>query len=66
MAQKIAKTTRNNKKEQEIKSGPEKGVITKGAFSLEESQESLKSLNSLESLRKKVGFSIVFHSLAVR
>ena len=33
-----------------INSGPEKGVITKGVFSLEESLESLKSLNSLESL----------------
>ena len=32
------------------RSGPEKGVITKGIFSLEESLESLKSLNSLESL----------------
>ena len=32
------------------KSGPEKGVITKGVFSLEESLESLKSLNALESL----------------
>ena len=31
-------------------SGPEKGLITKGVFSLEESLESLKSLNSLESL----------------
>ena len=31
-------------------SGPEKGVITKGVFSLEKSLESLKSLNSLESL----------------
>ena len=31
-------------------SGPEKGVITKGVFSLEESLESLKSLNSLKSL----------------
>ena len=31
-------------------SGPEKGVITKGVFSLEEALESLKSLNSLESL----------------
>ena len=31
-------------------SGPEKGVITKGVFSLEQSLESLKSLNSLESL----------------
>ena len=31
-------------------SGPEKGVITKGVFSLEESLESLKSLDSLESL----------------
>ena len=32
------------------KSGPEKGVITKGVFSLEESLESLKSLSSLDSL----------------
>ena len=31
-------------------SGPEKGVITKGVFSPEESLEPLKSLNSLESL----------------
>ena len=31
-------------------SGPEKGVITKGVISLEESLESLKSRNSLESL----------------
>ena len=31
-------------------SGPEKGVITKGVFSLEESLESLKFLDSLESL----------------
>ena len=31
-------------------SGPEKGVITKGVFSLEKSLESLKSLDSLESL----------------
>ena len=31
-------------------SGLEKGVITKGVFSLKESLESLKSLNSLESL----------------
>ena len=31
-------------------SGPEKGVITKGVFPLEESLESLRSLNSLESL----------------
>ena len=31
-------------------SGPERGVITKGVFSLEESLESLKSLDSLESL----------------
>ena len=31
-------------------SGPEKGVITKGVFSLEESLESPKSLHSLESL----------------
>ena len=29
--------------------GPEKGVITIGVFSLEESLESLKSLKSLES-----------------
>ena len=33
-----------------VLSGPEKGVITKGVFSLEESLESLNSLNSLESL----------------
>ena len=31
-------------------SGLDKGVITKGVFSLEESLESLKSLDSLESL----------------
>ena len=31
-------------------SGPEKGVITKGVFPLEESLESLKSLDSLQSL----------------
>ena len=31
-------------------SGPEKGVITKGVFSVAESLESLKSLDSLESL----------------
>ena len=31
------------------RSGPEKGVITKGVFSLEESLECLKCLNSLES-----------------
>ena len=36
-------------------SAPEKGVITKGVFSLEESLGSLKSLNSLEPL-EKVGF----------
>ena len=36
----------------------EKGVIAKGVFSLE---ESLKSLNSLESL-EMVGFSFVFQS----
>ena len=33
-----------------ILSGPEKGVITKGVFSLEESLDSLKSPASLESL----------------
>ena len=32
-------------------SGPEKGVITKGVFSLEKSLESLKSLDSLENGR---------------
>ena len=32
-----------------VVSGLEKGVITKGVFSLEESLESLESLNSLES-----------------
>ena len=31
-------------------SGPEKGVILKGVFSLEETLFSLKSLDSLESL----------------
>ena len=31
-------------------SRPEKGVITKGVFSLEEALESLKSLDSLKSL----------------
>ena len=30
--------------------GPEKGVITKGVFSLDESLESLESLKSLKSL----------------
>ena len=33
-----------------VLSGPEKGVITKGVFSLETSLESPKSLDSLESL----------------
>ena len=33
-----------------LNSGPEKGVISKGVFSLEESLASLNSLNSLESL----------------
>ena len=32
-------------------SGPEKGVITKGVFSLQESLESLNSLESLENGR---------------
>ena len=39
------------------KSGPEKGVITKGVFSLEgslESLESLESLNALESLERYI------------
>ena len=45
-------------------SGPEKGVITKGVFSFEESLESLKFLDSLESL-EMVGFSFLFHSLGV-
>ena len=35
---------------QKLDSGTEKGVITKGVFSLEESLESLESLNSLNSL----------------
>ena len=35
---------------EDLSSGPEKGVITKGVFSLEESLGSLKSLNSLKSL----------------
>ena len=38
------------------KSGPEKGVITKGVFSLEKSLESLKSLNSLKSLENGRNF----------
>ena len=42
-------------------SGPDKGVITKGVFSLEESLESLRSLDSLEM----VGFSFVLQSLGV-
>ena len=46
------------------KSGPEKGVITKGVFSLEESLESLESLSSLESL-ENARSSLVFQSLAV-
>ena len=33
----------------ETYSGLDKGVLTKGVFSLEEAQESLKSLNSLQS-----------------
>ena len=37
-------------------SGPEKGVITKGVFSLEESLESLKSLDSLENGRTLLYF----------
>ena len=40
----------NEKNLVQLRSGPEKGVITKGVFSQEESLESLKSLNSLESL----------------
>ena len=42
--------------------GTGKGVATKGVFSLE---ESLKSLNSLESPEKQVRFSFVFHVLGV-
>ena len=45
-------------------SGPEKGVITKGVFSLEESLESLKSLNSLESLKNGRSLLCV-HSVGV-
>ena len=37
-------------------SGPEKGVITKGVFSLEESLESLNSLESLENGRNLLCF----------
>ena len=33
-----------------LNSGPDKGIITKGVFLLEESLESLKSLDFLESL----------------
>ena len=43
-------------------SGLEKGVITKGVFSLEQSLESLKSLNSRIS-RFMVGFSFVSRRL---
>ena len=45
-------------------SGPEKGVITKGVFSLEESLVSLKYPNSLES-PGMVGFTFVFHGPGV-
>ena len=34
-------------------SGPEKGIITKGVFSLEESLESLKSLNEFSGITRK-------------
>ena len=37
-------------------SGPEKGVITKGVFSLEKSLESLNSLESLENGRNLLSF----------
>ena len=37
-------------------SGAEKGVITKGVFSLEKSLESLNSLESLEMVRIAFGF----------
>ena len=52
MAPRAQRAQRSKKFEisSEIESGPEKGVITKGVFSLEKSLESLKSLNSLESL----------------
>ena len=46
-------------------SGPEKGVITKGVFSPEESLESLRSLSSLESLENGRIDSFVFHNLGV-
>ena len=39
-----------------MRSGPEKGVITKGVFSLEESLESLNSLESLETGRTLLYF----------
>ena len=45
-------------------SGPEKGVITKGVFSLEESLESLKSLDSPDSLENG-RILLCFHSLGV-
>ena len=53
--------------------GTRKGVVTKGVFSLEESPESLKSLDSLESLKSLdsleslnvVGFSFVLRCLGV-
>ena len=45
-------------------SGPEKGVITKEVFSVEESLESLKSLVSLESLENG-RILLCFNSLGV-
>ena len=46
--------------------GPEKEVITKGVFSLEESLESLNSLHSLESLESRKGTdSPLFSTLLV-
>ena len=44
------------------KSGTEQGVISKEVFSLEESLESLKSLNFKDSLGKVRFFSFLFHS----
>ena len=46
----LVRTLRRKNTDFQSNSGQEKGVITKGGFSLAESLESLKSLDSLESL----------------
>ena len=48
---------------QKLESGPEKGVTTKGVFSLEESLESLESLEFLDSLESlENGRSLIYFS----